>query len=122
MVAVRDIGTGNFINKQFRFYSYAALFTSLMFLLTYHDLITVWTGAGHYAGNTILYLLIANFFFSLIGFFMSNMGYALGDIKRNMGIRRCHLRGLEKVKTDFSLIAMAHNLRKIHIIKQKKAA
>jgi len=42
-----------------------------------------------------------------------------GDIKHNMGIRRCHLRGLEKVKTDFSLIAMAHNLRKIHIIKQK---
>ena len=44
-----------------------------------------------------------------------------GDIKENMGIRRCHLRGLEKVKADFSLIAMAHNLRKIYIIKQKIA-
>jgi len=45
-----------------------------------------------------------------------------GDIKHNMGIRRCHLRGLEKVKTDFSLIAMAHNLRKIYIMKQKIAS
>lgn len=38
-----------------------------------------------------------------------------GDIKHNMGIRRCHLRGLQKVKTDFCLIAIAHNLRKIHL-------
>lgn len=38
-----------------------------------------------------------------------------GDIKHNMGIRRCHLRGLQKVKADFCLIAMAHNLRKIHL-------
>lgn len=44
-----------------------------------------------------------------------------GDIKHNMGIRRCHLRGLEKVKTDFCLISMAHNLKKIHIMKQKIA-
>lgn len=39
-----------------------------------------------------------------------------GDIKENMGIRRCHLRGLLKVKTDFCLISMAHNLRKIHLL------
>ena len=45
-----------------------------------------------------------------------------GDIKHNMGIRRCHLRGLKKVKTDFCLIAMAHNLRKVHIISLKMAS
>lgn len=44
-----------------------------------------------------------------------------GDIKENMAIRRCHLRGLSKVKTDFCLISMAHNLRKIHLIKTKIA-
>ncbi|HMI79888.1 MAG TPA: IS1182 family transposase [Ferruginibacter sp.] len=37
-----------------------------------------------------------------------------GDIKHNMEFRRFHLRGLKKVKTDMTLIAMAHNLRKIH--------
>lgn len=45
-----------------------------------------------------------------------------GDIKHNMGIRRCHVRGLEKVKTDFCIIAMAHNLRKIHLKSLKMAS
>ena len=44
-----------------------------------------------------------------------------GDFKHNMAIRRCHLRGLEKVKTMFCLISMAHNVRKIHLMKQKVA-
>jgi transposase len=39
-----------------------------------------------------------------------------GDIKQNMGIRRCNLRGIQKVKADFCLISMAHNLRKIHLL------
>lgn len=76
-------GINNLIAKQFKFYSYAALFISFAFCLVYHDLITVWTGSGKYAGDTIMYLLVANFFFFLIGYFMANMGYALGDIKRN---------------------------------------
>ncbi len=45
-----------------------------------------------------------------------------GDIKHNMSFRRFHLRGLQKVKTEITLIAMAHNLRKIYIQKIKKAA
>ncbi len=45
-----------------------------------------------------------------------------GDIKHNMGVRRCHLRGLKKVKTDFCLIAMAHNLRKVHLMNLKMAS
>ena len=45
-----------------------------------------------------------------------------GDIKHNMGFRRFHVRGLNKVKTEISLIAMAHNLRKIHLQVLKKAA
>jgi len=45
-----------------------------------------------------------------------------GDIKHNMGFRRFHLRGLDKVKTEISLIAMAHNLRKVHLRAFKKAA
>jgi O-antigen/teichoic acid export membrane protein len=73
----------SFIGKQFRIYSYAALFTSFIFLLSYRNLISLWTGSAQYAGDTIVHLLVANFFFGLIGYFMSNMGYALGDIKMN---------------------------------------
>ena len=75
-------GINNLITKQFKFYSYAAIFISCMFCLVYHDLITAWTGSGKYAGDQIMYLLVAIFFFYLIGYFMSNMAYALGDIKR----------------------------------------
>ncbi|WP_276485776.1 IS1182 family transposase [Paraflavitalea pollutisoli] len=45
-----------------------------------------------------------------------------GDIKHNMGFRRFHLRGLHKVKTEFALVAMAHNLRKLHLKELKKTA
>ena len=45
-----------------------------------------------------------------------------GDIKHNMAFRRFHLRGIKKVETEFSLIAMAHNLRKLQIKQQKRAA
>ena len=72
-----------FIGGQFRIYAYAVLFASFMFWLTYRNLISMWTGSSKYAGDTVLNLLIANFFFGLIGYFMSNMCYALGDIKMN---------------------------------------
>jgi len=45
-----------------------------------------------------------------------------GDIKHNMGFRRFQVRGLQKVKTEISLIAMAHNLRKVHLKAIRKAA
>jgi len=45
-----------------------------------------------------------------------------GDIKHNMGFRRFHLRGLEKVKTEFALVAMAHNIRKVHLQRLPKVA
>lgn len=45
-----------------------------------------------------------------------------GDIKHNMGFRRFHLRSIKKVKTEFTLIAMAHNLRKMHLQLQNKVA
>ena len=38
-----------------------------------------------------------------------------GDIKHNMGFRRFHLRGKQKVKTEINLVSMAHNLRKLQI-------
>ncbi len=45
-----------------------------------------------------------------------------GDIKHNMGFRRFHLRGIKKVETEFSLVAMAHNLRKLQIRQEQRAA
>ena len=76
-------GIINLISIQFKYYSYVALFIAIIFCFEYKDLISAWTGTGKYAGNTIVYLLVANFLFGLIGYFMSNMGYALGDIKVN---------------------------------------
>jgi O-antigen/teichoic acid export membrane protein len=77
------VGIIELINTQFKYYSYAALFIVLVCCFNYSDLITAWTGPGKFAGNTIVYLLLGNFFFGLIGYFMSNIGYALGDIKIN---------------------------------------
>jgi transposase len=36
-----------------------------------------------------------------------------GHIKHNMGFRRFSLRGLEKVKTEWGLVCIAHNMRKL---------
>jgi len=36
-----------------------------------------------------------------------------GHIKHNMCFRRFSLRGLEKVKTEWGLVCMAHNMRKL---------
>jgi O-antigen/teichoic acid export membrane protein len=76
-------GIKNLIDTQFKYYTYAAIFIALCFTLNYHSLITAWTGEGKYAGDTVVFLLIGNFIFYLLGYFMANMGYALGDIKMN---------------------------------------
>lgn len=76
-------GIKNLISTQFKYYVYAAIFIAIFFSLNYDSLITAWTGKGKYAGDQIVFLLIANFFFGLISYFMANMGYALGDIKVN---------------------------------------
>jgi transposase len=36
-----------------------------------------------------------------------------GHLKHNQGFRRFHLRGLEKVKTEWGLVSIAHNLQKL---------
>jgi hypothetical protein len=36
-----------------------------------------------------------------------------GDIKYNMGVRRFLLRGLKKVETEWGLLSLAHNMRKL---------
>ncbi len=45
-----------------------------------------------------------------------------GDFKHNMGFRRFNLRGIKKVHTEISMVSMAHNLRKIHLLQAKPAA
>ena len=45
-----------------------------------------------------------------------------GDIKHNMGFRRMHLRGLKGAKTEITLIAMAHNMKKVYLKRSKRAA
>lgn len=78
-----EVSIKTLINTQFKYYVYVIFFIALSFCFNYHSLITAWTGKGKYAGDQIVYILIANFFFYLIGYFMANMGYALGDIKMN---------------------------------------
>lgn len=36
-----------------------------------------------------------------------------GQIKQNLGFRRTHLRGKDKVKTDIGLVLMANNIIKV---------
>lgn len=36
-----------------------------------------------------------------------------GDVKHNMGLRRFLLRGLKKVETEWGLLSIAHNMRKL---------
>lgn len=72
----------SFINQQFKFYSYAALFLALFFCFNYANLISAWIGPENFIGTTLLLLMAAQFFFSLIAIFMANIGYALGDIKK----------------------------------------
>jgi len=36
-----------------------------------------------------------------------------GIVKHNMGFRRFHLRGLEKVKTEWGLVSIAHDIKKL---------
>jgi hypothetical protein len=36
-----------------------------------------------------------------------------GQIKHNMRFRRFSLRGLEKIKTEWGLVCIAHNMRKL---------
>lgn len=45
-----------------------------------------------------------------------------GDIKHNMGFRRFHLRGIKKVKTEITIVSMAHNLRKLQLKQLKSVA
>lgn len=43
----------------------------------------------------------------------------IGDIKENYGFTKFHLRGLEKVKIEINLISIAHNLKKIYMLRGK---
>jgi len=43
----------------------------------------------------------------------------LGDIKENYGFTKFYLRGLEKVKIELNLISIAHNLKKIYMLRGK---
>ena len=40
-----------------------------------------------------------------------------GNMKQNLGFREFLLRGLEKAKIEMNLISIAHNLKKIRIVK-----
>ncbi|HEX8462105.1 MAG TPA: oligosaccharide flippase family protein, partial [Segetibacter sp.] len=71
------------INKQFKFYIYAAMFAIFMFAINYLNLLNLWVGEGKFIGNNLLTLLLVVNFFGLISYFMSNVSYALGDIKKN---------------------------------------
>lgn len=44
-----------------------------------------------------------------------------GDIKHNMAFRRVHLRGLKKVETEITIVALAHNFRKMSLHNTQRA-
>ena len=53
---------------------------------------------------------------------MSTVEPVFGQIKQNQGFRRFTVRGLENVKTQWSLVCTAFNLRKLYGIWQKQLA
>ena len=46
---------------------------------------------------------------------MSTVETVHGDMQKNRGFLQFVLRGLDKVKTDYNLLGLAHNIRKIII-------
>ena len=38
-----------------------------------------------------------------------------GHLKHNLGFRRFHLRGMGKVKTEWGIVSIAHNIRKMAV-------
>jgi hypothetical protein len=38
-----------------------------------------------------------------------------GHLKHNLGFRRFHLRGMKKVNTEWGLVCIAHNMRKMAV-------
>lgn len=50
---------------------------------------------------------------------MSMVEPPFGNIKRNLGVTYFLLRGIGKIRGEFSLMCIANNLKKIHIFKQK---
>lgn len=44
-----------------------------------------------------------------------------GDIKQNFGYRRFRLRGIYKVRAEFGVVSLAHNIKKMHSMKAKAA-
>jgi O-antigen/teichoic acid export membrane protein len=82
-----------FISKRLKKYLYITALFTFICCLTYKDLISLWTGPQNYAGFTTTYLLAALFFVYCIGYFLINIGYALGDFKTNsfFSILKCSL-------------------------------
>lgn len=75
-----------FINRQLKIYSYILLCSLFLLWINYENMITLWIGSDQYAGDLILVLLLISFLVKTLGYFMANIGYALGDIKRNSTI------------------------------------
>ncbi|MBC5992535.1 lipopolysaccharide biosynthesis protein [Pontibacter cellulosilyticus] len=82
-------GTGNYgevttmLAIRIKYYFQVLLFVSFILCLNYEYLISMWTSKDQFAGHTIIYLLIGSFFFGTMGYFMSNISFALGEIRFN---------------------------------------
>lgn len=75
--------TNRLILKQFELFSIAVLASSGLSILCYEQLISLWINDDKLADLQITILLVLNFLFGLIGYFFSNVTYAIGDIKNN---------------------------------------
>jgi len=71
------------IFKSFDIYLLITFFATGLLLVSYQGLISLWIAPEKFAGTTVTILLLLNFLFAGLGYFMSNMLYAIGDIKVN---------------------------------------
>ncbi len=71
------------ILKSFDFYLLITFFATGLLFVSYQGLISIWISPEKFAGLMFTILLLLNFMFAGLGYFMSNMLYAIGDIKVN---------------------------------------
>jgi O-antigen/teichoic acid export membrane protein len=76
-------GTKIYILNQLKFFLKITVAISCLSILCYEQLISLWIGGSQFAGLYTTVLLVLTFFFGLISYFISNVLYALGDIKYN---------------------------------------
>ena len=76
----------NFIRQRFFVFCCILIGVSTLILINYKELISIWIGEDSFIGTKIIWLFVFAFIFGQVGYFVSNVTFALGDIIQNSKI------------------------------------